>query len=102
MAGNTRHTGMRTGTHSTRHGPRVNAGLLMEYSPQLFCIVLLYLQPFLHKLCIALQEVDAPLRVLVKVLKLVLWEEVREHRQALSGEDEVKELSPVIGFFFCL
>lgn len=95
MAGKTRHT-VRTGTHSTRRRPRVNAGLLMEYSPQLFCIVLLYLQPFLHKLCIALQEVDAPLRVLVKVLELVLWEEEREHRQALSGEHEVKELGTVV------
>lgn len=50
--------------------------LLFEYLPQLFCIVLLNLQPFLHELCIALQEVDAPLRVLVEVLELVLWEEV--------------------------
>lgn len=69
----------------------VEAGLLIGYSPQLFCIVLLYLQPFLHKLCIALQEVDAPLSVLVEVLKLVLREEEREHRWALSAEEEVRE-----------
>lgn len=72
--------------------PCDEAELLSEHLPQLFCIVLLYLQPFLHKLCIALQEVDAPLRVLVEVLKLVLREEVREHRLALSGEQEVREL----------
>lgn len=77
---------------------RVDAGLLLEYSPQLLCIVLLDLQPFLHKLCIALQEVDAPLRVLVKVLKLVLWEEVQEHRRALSGEQEVRERSLSLAF----
>lgn len=84
---------MCTSAHSTLCVPCVDAGLLLEYSPQLFCIVLLYLQPFLHKLCIALQEVDAPLRVLVNVLKLVLWEEVSKHRGALSGEQEVRKLS---------
>lgn len=40
--------------------------------PELLCVVLLYFQPLLDKLCIALKEVDPPLSVFVQTVKLVL------------------------------
>lgn len=40
--------------------------------PQLFCIVLLDFYPFFHKFGVFLQEVYAPLCMLVQVIKLIL------------------------------
>lgn len=40
--------------------------------PELLCVVLLYFQPLLDKLCVALEEVDPPLSVFVQTVKLVL------------------------------
>lgn len=40
--------------------------------PELLGVVLLYFQPLLDKLCIALKEVDPPLSVFVQTVELVL------------------------------
>lgn len=48
--------------------------------PQLLGVALLYLRPLLHKLYVALNQIEAALRVLVNDIILVLKEQrVKQH-----------------------
>lgn len=53
-----------------------------QSSPELLGVVLLYLRPLFHKLDVAVQQVEARLRVLVDDIVLILKEE--QHRATCS------------------